>query len=70
MKVLGARKFTVGVFREERKRSPLYRAYTIWFSPDWKGCCVHTVEASRGTLAKHIAIAEHKAKCEPAQEGT
>ena len=58
--------FTVAVFLHEREphgspRAPLYLAYLRDYSPSWKGCCLHRVEAARGADAKTIAIAQHKA---------
>ena len=54
------REFKVGVFRHEpegRQRKPKYAAYTVWYNPSWKGCCVHNVTAQNGAEAKRKAIA-------------
>jgi hypothetical protein len=40
----------------------LYNAYTVWYNPQWKGCCEHIVE--RGPDAKKRAIEQHKQECE------
>lgn len=53
----------VGVFEHQGKRVMKYSAYTVWFSGDWDGCCVHYVKVSKRRDAKPAAIAEHKANC-------
>lgn len=57
------KEFKVGVFECEpgAKRRP--QAYTVWYSPAWKGCCEHIVRAVDGKAAKRIAIDEHIALC-------
>ena len=55
--------FKVGVFEHQRKRSIGFEAYTYWFNPEWKGCCVHRVQAENGKAAKKFAIAEHRDTC-------
>lgn len=59
--------FRVGTFFDGGK--PLIskiRAYTLWWSPEWKRCVVYDVEAENGTAAKRKArelrLAEEKAK--------
>lgn len=52
----------VGVFAEARAgRKTRYSAYTRDYSPQWKGCCEHTVEA--GPDVKKRAIEQHKTEC-------
>ena len=52
----------VGVFsRQGSSGKILYTAYTVWYNPQWPGCCEHTVR--RGKDAKRIAIKEHKQQC-------
>ena len=53
----------VGVFPPD-EGSRTYMAYTLWYNPQWPGCCEHEVEAVNGTEAKKIAIKEHKERCE------
>lgn len=53
----------VGVFPPSGD-SHVYMAYTRWYNPQWPGCCEHEVEAVNGTIAKKIAIKEHKERCE------
>lgn len=57
------KEFKVGVFTRQGKRKKLFSAYTLWYDPEWKGCCEHIVEAKNGTEAKKLAIKEHKEKC-------
>lgn len=53
----------VGVFPpDDSCRS--YRAYTLWYNPQWPRCCEHEVEAVNGTEAKKIAVKEHKERCD------
>lgn len=58
----------VGVFLMPG-RNPLvkssYAAYTMWFNPTWKHCCLHKIEAERGSEAKAKAIREHIDHCQP-----
>lgn len=53
---------TVGVFPPD-DNCHAYMAYTRWYTPQWPGCCEHTVMAINGTEAKKIAIKEHKENC-------
>lgn len=55
------RPIVVYVSKLEREgRKPAWCAYTYWYSPSWKrGRCL-TVEATTGTEAKKLAIAEAK----------
>jgi len=58
--------FEVGVFTHERPgRKPLVTAYTTWYNPEWKGCCVHKIDAENGTEAKKLAIRDHRNLCMP-----
>lgn len=58
------KEFSIGVFTEWRNgRKPKISAYSTWYNPDWKGCCVHKVSADTGTEAKKMAIEDHKRKC-------
>lgn len=54
------KEYTVGVFEHQAPRSIQLAAYTTWFSPDWKGVCVHKVQALTGDAAKRIAKLEHR----------
>jgi hypothetical protein len=56
-------KFKVGVFPHEGKAKTKYTAYTLWYSPEWKGCCEHEVIADTGAKAKILAIEDHKINC-------
>jgi hypothetical protein len=51
----------VGVFTDADGRHP--RAYTLWYNPEWDGCCEHIVRASSGAEAKKLAIRDHRASC-------
>jgi hypothetical protein len=55
----------VAVFGYPGKKAGVTRcnAYTRIYNPEWKGCCLHQVDAPSGTEAKRLAIAEHRAKC-------
>lgn len=57
--------FTVAVFPWERPVGfkPRFNAYTLWYNPEWKGCCLHPVNAENGTAAKKQALKEHKERC-------
>jgi hypothetical protein len=59
--------FKVGVFPRNGKRTRRYTAYTVWYNPQWNGCCEHLVIAANGSEAKAAAILEHKDKCERVQ---
>lgn len=59
----GMHQFKVGVFPRDSKRVRRYTAYTVWYNPQWDGCCEHIVFAGNGTEAKAAAIEEHKSKC-------
>ena len=69
------RTFTVGVFESQREglkaNGEPYKvrleAYTTWYSPEWKGCCVHEVLALSGATAKVNAMEKHRA-CMAARE--
>jgi hypothetical protein len=52
----------VGVFPFD-ERNTRFDAYTLWYNPQWKGCCEHEVVATNGTEAKKLAIKEHKEQC-------
>lgn len=52
----------VGVFPFD-ERNTRFNAYTLWYNPNWKGCCEHDVLALNGSQAKKAAIAEHKEMC-------
>ena len=53
----------VGVFtRIGRSGKRLHAAYTVWYNPQWLGCCEHYVQ--RGKNAKRHAIEQHKDACE------
>ena len=58
----------VAVFEESRLKrdgtpgKATLRAYTMWYSPAWAGCCMHHVTCERKD-AKAAAIAEHREKC-------
>lgn len=54
---------TVGVFPFGEDRPHRFNAYTLWYNPEWQGCCEHNVEAINGSEAKKLAIAEHKETC-------
>ncbi len=60
------RQFRVGVFEHQGTHRVRLEAYTVWFSPDWPGCCVHHVEATNGTIAKRIAKDQHRLHHMPA----
>lgn len=67
----------VAVFGEMGTRRMRFRAYTLWYDPSWEGCCLHEISESRiesavpvgamgrgrGSIAKKLAIAEHREKC-------
>lgn len=55
------RVFKVGVFPMKRRS---FTAYTRDYNSSWDGCCEHKVEAPNGTLAKKLAIQEHKDRCQ------
>lgn len=57
------KEFKVGVFTEQGTRKMKYSAYSLWYNPNWAGCCEHTVYAKNGTDAKKLAIAQHKDLC-------
>jgi hypothetical protein len=63
------REFTVAVFPHERGAKRRYMAYTLWYNPEWPGCCLHKIGyAPNGEQAKKWAIAELRAVCERAAE--
>ena len=49
----------VGVFPAGKRG---FTAYTVWFSEEWEGCCVHHVEPPQ-ISAKKRAIIQHKEVC-------
>lgn len=53
----------VGVFPRRGKTRTLYSAYTMWYDPNWRGCCEHEVLNVNGAAAKKLAIQEHIQKC-------
>ena len=53
----------VYVFTHPGKRKPRYLAYTMWVNPSWPGACLHLMSEVNGTVAKKLAIAEHKETC-------
>lgn len=55
--------FTVGVFPIGWKRERRFTAYTVLYSPQWRGCCEHIVTARNGREAKRLAIEEHRLFC-------
>ena len=55
--------FRVGVFEHPRRRGITLMAYTMYFNPDWDGCCLHSVSAVNGAAAKKLATAEHRERC-------
>jgi hypothetical protein len=53
--------FKVATFAHERKNgSKWFTAYTRDYSEQWEGCRIYHVEASSGSEAKRIAIANRK----------
>jgi hypothetical protein len=55
--------FRVGVFEHAGKRKRRFTAYVRDYNPAWAGCCVHTIEADNGSVAKQRAISEHQYRC-------
>lgn len=53
------KRFKVGVFDDPIHLNRKPNAYTLWYNPEWFGCCQHYVEAVNGTQAKKLAIQEH-----------
>lgn len=52
----------VGVF-PVGKSGKRFAAYTLWYNPEWEGCCEHVVEVPQRRMAKTEAIEEHKRYC-------
>lgn len=63
MAYIKQKQFTVGVFPQRLKRGIRFNAYLRDYSPQWQGCCQHSVSAEFGWEAKEKAISEHKTKC-------
>lgn len=60
----GEKVYKVGVFSDPDGKRP--RAYTMWYDPQWSGCCEHSVAALSGAEAKRFAIRDHMATCQSA----
>jgi hypothetical protein len=55
------KEFDVAVFVENRSgRVSSFRAYTLWYNPNWKECNMVRISAKNGTEAKKKAIQEIK----------
>ena len=57
--------YRVGVFEHRGMRSVQVAAYTVYYNPQWPGCCEHTVTATSGAEAKRLATLAHRAVCMP-----
>lgn len=54
----------VGVFPYRGKKKIRYTAYTVWYDPNWRGCCEHQMlDGISGKAAKKLAIQDHVEKC-------
>ena len=59
------RVFAVGVFSalSSNGKRRIWRAYTLWYNPEWEGCCEHKIKTISGKQAKEIAIFQCKHQC-------